>query len=61
MYVAATVPYLILIAMLVRGLLLPGAVEGIKYYSIPQWTKLMDAKVSCVSGTTFAVLSVNKY
>ncbi|XP_048258777.1 sodium- and chloride-dependent glycine transporter 2-like [Haliotis rufescens] len=44
-YVAATVPYLILIALLVRGLLLPGAVEGIKFYAIPQWTKLLDAKV----------------
>ncbi|XP_067658349.1 sodium- and chloride-dependent glycine transporter 1-like [Haliotis asinina] len=44
-YVAATVPYMILVALLVRGLLLPGAVEGVKYYSIPQWTKLMDAKV----------------
>ncbi|XP_046584048.1 sodium-dependent proline transporter-like [Haliotis rubra] len=44
-YVAATVPYLILIALLVRGLLLPGAVEGIRYYAIPQWSKLLDAKV----------------
>ncbi|XP_048250521.1 sodium- and chloride-dependent glycine transporter 1-like [Haliotis rufescens] len=44
-YVAATVPYLILIALLIRGLLLPGAVEGIRYYVIPQWEKLLDIKV----------------
>ncbi|XP_050413684.1 sodium- and chloride-dependent glycine transporter 1 isoform X1 [Patella vulgata] len=44
-YVAATLPYFILLALLIRGCLLPGAVEGVKYYVIPRWEKLLESKV----------------
>ncbi|KAK3105170.1 hypothetical protein FSP39_018821 [Pinctada imbricata] len=45
MYVAATIPYLFLIILLGRGLMLPGAVEGLKYYLIPRWEDLKKFSV----------------
>ena len=44
-YVTATVPYILLTILLVRGVLLPGAMDGIKYYLIPDWKKLLNLKV----------------
>ena len=44
-YVAAVLPYMVLVALLIRGSLLPGAVEGVKFYLIPQWHKLLDWQV----------------
>jgi len=44
-YFTATFPYVILIILLVRGALLPGAIEGVKFYTIPQWSKLIKPKV----------------
>ena len=46
MHFAAPFPYLVLIALLIRGIQLPGAVEGIKFYIIPRWEKLADYQVS---------------
>ena len=40
-YFTATFPYVILIALLVRGCTLPGAVEGLKFLFIPEWSKLL--------------------
>lgn len=55
-YVTALAPYLLLGVLLVKGLLLPGAGTGIKYYLMPNITKLAEAKVntsiehvSCIS------------
>lgn len=44
-YFTATFPYVLLIVLLVRGLTLPGFSEGIKFYIIPEWSKLIDPKV----------------
>lgn len=45
MYVAATVPYLFLIVLLVRGLTLPGAIDGLLFYTIPRWEDLLKFSV----------------
>ena len=41
-YFTATFPYVILIALLVRGCMLEGAVEGLKYLFVPKWEKLLE-------------------
>ncbi|XP_063071111.1 sodium- and chloride-dependent GABA transporter 2-like [Engraulis encrasicolus] len=44
-YFTATFPYVMLIVLLVRGLTLPGASEGIKFYLYPDPARLMDTQV----------------
>lgn len=44
-WVTATAPYMILSILLVRGLFLPGASMGIKYYLSPRLEKLADPQV----------------
>lgn len=47
-WVTALAPYVVLIFLLIRGVTLPGAYEGIRYYLTPQWHKLKNSKV-CLS------------
>jgi len=44
-YVTATVPYIFLTILLIRGMLLPGAMDGIRYYVSPDWSKLLEFRV----------------
>ncbi|KAL5012420.1 hypothetical protein ScPMuIL_010971 [Solemya velum] len=44
-YVTATFPYVVLIILLIRGVTLPGAAEGIRFYLVPKWEKLLTFKV----------------
>ncbi|KAL2094664.1 hypothetical protein ACEWY4_009383 [Coilia grayii] len=44
-WVTATLPYLVLFVMLIRGVTLPGAWNGVLYYLTPDWTKLLHTKV----------------
>ncbi|XP_041350515.1 sodium-dependent serotonin transporter-like [Gigantopelta aegis] len=44
-WVTATAPYVFLIILLVRGCMLPGALEGITYFLNPQFETLLTAQI----------------
>lgn len=46
MHFAAPFPYLVLLVLLIRGVTLPGAGNGIKFYIVPKWEKLADYQVN---------------
>lgn len=44
-YFTATFPYLMLAVLLIRGVTLPGAAQGIQFYLYPNMTRLWDPQV----------------
>lgn len=44
-YFTALFPYVVLLTLLVRGVTLEGASEGILYFVKPDWPKLLDVNV----------------
>lgn len=46
-WVTATMPYVVLTILLVRGLMLPGSISGISYYLQPELSKLKETQVMC--------------
>ncbi|XP_058259926.1 sodium- and chloride-dependent GABA transporter 2-like isoform X2 [Hemibagrus wyckioides] len=50
-YFTATFPYVMLLVLLVHGLMLPGAVDGIRFYLYPDPTRLKDPQVWMDAGT----------
>ncbi|KAL3185179.1 hypothetical protein MRX96_031055 [Rhipicephalus microplus] len=66
-WVTATAPYFILTLLLLRGVLLPGAGEGVQYYLQPNFNKLpghagvADAVLAFSSSLLFVALAVVSY
>ncbi|KAL8212816.1 UNVERIFIED_CONTAM: Sodium- and chloride-dependent creatine transporter 1, partial [Gekko kuhli] len=50
-YFTALFPYVVLILLLLHGVTLPGALDGIVYYLKPDWSKLAVAQVWIDAGT----------
>ncbi|XP_066510399.1 sodium- and chloride-dependent GABA transporter 2-like [Hoplias malabaricus] len=50
-YLTATFPYVMLLVLLVRGMTLPGALDGVIYYLKPKHTYLTDPQVWMDAGT----------
>uniref|UniRef100_A0A4W5QMJ4 Transporter n=1 Tax=Hucho hucho TaxID=62062 RepID=A0A4W5QMJ4_9TELE len=50
-YFTATFPYVMLLVLLVRGLTLPGAIDGIKFYLYPDPARLADPQVWMDAGS----------
>ncbi|CAH1801941.1 unnamed protein product [Owenia fusiformis] len=44
-WITATLPYVVLIILLIRGVLLEGSLQGIIYYLNPRWEELLHASV----------------
>lgn len=58
-YFTATFPYIILIILLIRGAILPGALDGVKYFIVPEWRKFSDITMWVdAAGQMFFSLSV---
>ena len=41
----ALFPYVVLVILLIRGIMLPGSIDGIRYYLTPNFNALYDANV----------------
>uniref|UniRef100_A0A8C8VMC6 Transporter n=1 Tax=Pelusios castaneus TaxID=367368 RepID=A0A8C8VMC6_9SAUR len=50
-YFTATFPYLMLVVLLIRGISLPGAFQGVLFYLYPDITRLTDPQVWMDAGT----------
>lgn len=59
-YFTATFPYVILLILLFRGATLDGAIDGVLYFVVPKWEKLIDVDVwAAAAGQMFFSLSVS--
>ncbi|KAI1286885.1 Sodium- and chloride-dependent GABA transporter 2 [Halotydeus destructor] len=50
-YFTAIFPYIMLTCLLIRGLTLPGAAQGLKFYLAPDFSRLLDSQVWIDAGT----------
>ncbi|XP_076468200.1 sodium- and chloride-dependent taurine transporter-like [Babylonia areolata] len=51
MYFTATSPYVLMLVLLIRGVTLEGASTGLRYYLLPEWSRLLDIQVWVDAGT----------
>lgn len=52
-WVTATLPYIVLFILLIRGATLPGAWKGVVFYLKPQWDKLLETSVGGCTQTLY--------
>lgn len=57
-WVTALAPYIVLLILLARGITLPGAAEGIRYYLTPEWHKLKNTKVCIIQIYSFLLWNI---
>ncbi|CAG2176151.1 unnamed protein product, partial [Oppiella nova] len=50
-YVTAIFPYFVMTALFIRGITLPGAGDGIKFYLLPDMSRLLEVQVWIDAGT----------
>ena len=54
-----TLPLILLVVLILRTITLPGALDGIYYYLVPDWSKLLDPSVwAAAYGQVFFSLSI---
>ena len=53
MYFTATSPYVLMFVLLIRGVTLEGASTGLRYYLLPEWSRLLDPQVWQLLGEGF--------
>ena len=58
-YFTATFPYVLLTILFFRGVTLEGAGEGIKFFIIPEWDKLANAKVHIYSTSCLVIMYIS--
>lgn len=53
-YFTATFPYLLLFIILIRGVTLPGARQGLAYYLTPDFSRITDpdVRINCQTEVT---------
>lgn len=54
-YLTATLPYAMLVILLIRGLSLPGASDGVLFYLLPEISRLTDTQVDVSSSIKTAI------
>uniref|UniRef100_UPI00358E25D0 sodium- and chloride-dependent GABA transporter ine-like isoform X2 n=1 Tax=Myxine glutinosa TaxID=7769 RepID=UPI00358E25D0 len=60
-YFTALFPYCLLLGLLINNCLLPGAWEGISYFIVPRWSKLMNVEVWIqAAGQIFSSLGIGE-
>ena len=52
-YFTAIFPYVVLVTLLIRGVTLEGAVDGILFFITPQWDKILTPQVRTLSRILF--------